>query len=183
MSDQNNSSLIPTYKYNSSDEIIKNLTQEYLQLQHQNSNFKYNNSGIFGRLFPTQEEKLENQHHLEKMSEYHKHEMRIFSKMCAAKEQELEMQIAAALSQKRIVLDAQTKEHIARIYEQFSVAMNERINKAVEFYLQGLQSAENIPNEQAKQKLISYAENKFQQDFDLIQDLIKDLLRKIYSGL
>jgi len=173
MSDQNNSS----------NEIIKRLTQEYLHLKHQNSNFKYSNPGILGRLLPTQEEKLENQHHLEKMSEYHKHEMRIFSQMCAAKEQELEMQIAAALSQKRIVLDAQTKEDIARIYEQFSVTMYERVKKAVELYLQGLQDAENLPNEKAKQELISYAEKKIQQDFDLIQDLIKDLLRKIYGDL
>ncbi|GGA04040.1 hypothetical protein CYANOKiyG1_16290 [Okeania sp. KiyG1] len=170
-------------KYNSSDEIIKNLTQEYLQLQHQNSNFKYNNSGIFGRLFPTQEEKLENQHHLEKMSEYHKHEMRIFSKMCAAKEQELEMQIAAALSRKRIVLDAQTKEHIARIYEQFSVTMDGRIKEAFKRYLEGLQYAETLPNEQAKQTAISIVEKKIKQDLDLIQYLIDDLLGKIYSGL
>ena len=103
--------------------------------------------------------------------------------LAKAQREDLKMQIAAALSQKRIYLNAQTKERIATIYQSFSAKMFERIKDAVQMYSRGLKEAENAPNELSKQKLIDYADQKFKKDCDLIQDLVDHFLLDVYSDL
>ncbi|GBL11552.1 MAG: hypothetical protein IM473_01700 [Microcystis sp. M015S2] len=103
--------------------------------------------------------------------------------LAKAQREDLKMQIAAALSQKRIYLNAQTKERIATIYQSFSAKMFERIKDAVQMYSRGLKEADNAPNELSKQKLIDYADQKFKKDCDLIQDLVDHFLLDVYSDL
>jgi hypothetical protein len=100
-----------------------------------------------------------------------------------AQREDLKMQISAALSQKRIYLNAQTKERIATIYQSFSAKMFERIKDAVQMYSKGLKEANNAPNELSKQRLIDYADQKFKKDCDLIQDLVDHFLLDVYSDL
>ena len=184
MLSKDNAPLNQTHKHNLSNGTIQHLTQEFIELQRENSNLiNNNNRGLVNRLFSTKKEKLQNQTQIEKMRAYHEHEMKIGSAICEAKEKELQMQIAAALSQKRIVLDAQTKERIAGVYQEFSVTMNDCLNEAVRLYLKSLKDAEIVSNKLAKQKLINYAEQKFNQDCDLIQDLVNNFLKNIYAHL
>ncbi|CCI17465.1 hypothetical protein MICAF_2830027 [Microcystis aeruginosa PCC 9807] len=103
--------------------------------------------------------------------------------LAKAQREDLKMQIAAALSQKRIYLNAQTKERIATIYQSFSAKMFEQIKDAVQMYSRGLKEADNAPNELSKQKLIDYADQKFKKDCDLIQDLVDHFLLDVYSDL
>lgn len=103
--------------------------------------------------------------------------------LAKAQREDLKMQISAALSQKRIYLNAQTKERIATIYQSFSAKMFDRVKDAVQMYSKGLKEADNAPNELSKQKLIDYADQKFKKDCDLIQDLVDHFLSDVYSDL
>jgi hypothetical protein len=102
-------------------------------------------------------------HFLEKLEAITKHEMNIGRAICRAKEEELDMRIAASLTQKRITLDAQTKEVISQVYQNFSEIMRERLKKATNLFIE--------------------AERKFIQDCKFIQKLSDDLLKKIYVSL
>ena len=178
----NDASLIPTQKHNSNI-TIQHLTQEFTQLQRENSGLESSHTGLVKGLFLSKEERLHNQNQIAKIEAYHRHEMRIGSAICEAKEQELQMQIASALSQKRIIFDAQTKERITKVYQEFSDTMNDRLKNSVQMYLQSIKEAELVPNEVAKQQVINYAEQKFKKDFKLIEDLVDDLLQKFYTDL
>ena len=187
MLDKNNIPFVPTHKNNSairrSDRTIQDLTTQFTKLQQENRHLIANNSGWVSRLLPTQEEKLLKEQNLEKLRALHDHEMEIGFAICEAKKQDIQMQIAAALSQKQVILDTETKERISEIYQNFGRVMNDRISEAVEIYLEGLRQAEAVTNTRAKQRLLDYAERKFEQDCGLIEDLANDVLQNIYADL
>jgi hypothetical protein len=57
------------------------------------------------------------------------------------------------------------------------------MGEAVQIYLDGLRQVEMIPNPRARQRLLEYTEQKFEQDCSLIEDLANDVLRNIYADL
>ncbi len=190
MLDKNNIPIVPTHKNNSairrSEQTIQDLTKQFTKLQQENRHLVANNAndtGWIGKLFPTKEEKLLEEQSLEKLRALHDHEMEIGFAICEAKKQEIQMQIAAALSQQQVILDTQTKERISEIYQNFGRVMNDRISEAVEIYLEGLRQAEAVTNTRAKQRLLDYAERKFDQDCGLIENLANDVLQNIYADL
>ena len=160
MLDKNNIPFVPTQKHNSAisktDETIQNLTDRFSQLQRDNRHLVTDRRGLRSLFFPNKEEKLQDEHNLEKMRAYHNHEMEIGTAICEAKKQDLQMQIAAGLAQKRVILDAQTKTRIGEVYHQFSLQMSDRLGEAVQVYLDGLRQAEAIPNPKARERLIDY---------------------------
>jgi hypothetical protein len=187
MLDKNNIPFVPTHKHNSSirksDNTIENLTEQFTKLQRENRHLIIDRRGVRTWLFRTKEEKLQDEHNLEKLRAYHQHEMEIGSAICEAKKQDIQMQIASALAQKQVILDTQTKERISEIYHNFGRVMNDRIREAAQVYLDGLRQVEMIPNPKARQRLLEYTEQKFEQDCSLIEDLANDVLRNIYADL
>jgi hypothetical protein len=191
MLDKNNIPFVPTHKHSSSirksDNTIKNLTEQFTKLQRENRHLITDRRGIRTLIFRTKEEKLQDklqdEHNLEKLRAYHQHEMEIGSAICEAKKQDIQMQIASALAQKQVILDTQTKERISEIYQNYGRVMNDRIREAVQVYLDGLRQAESISNSRARQRLLEYTEQKFEQDCSLIEDLANDVLRNIYADL
>ncbi len=185
MKNQNNDIPLTTIEKDNSSATptINNLAQQFMELQQSDNLTPYQQGGFVQRIFASKEEKLQRTHQMEKMIAYQDYEMRIGKAMCEAKEKELQMQIASALSQKRVTLDLQTKQCIAENYQRFSVTINDRLAEAVNLYLKGLKDAELIPNEKAKQKLIDYAEQKFEQDCQLMEDLVADFLKNVYADL
>jgi len=190
MLDKNNIPFVPTNKNNSaiskSEQTIHNLSKQFTNLQQENRHLvtkNANHTGLIGKFFPTKEEKLLEKQTLEKLSALHRHEMEIGFAICEAKKQEIQMQIAAALSQRQVILDTQTKERISEIYQNFGRVMNDRISEAVEIYLEVLRQAEAVTNTRAKQQLLNYAERKFEQDCKFIEDLANNVLQNIYADL
>ena len=157
--------LVQTRNHNSSslsksEETIQELTQRFTQL-HKDSNDLVPEKKGLGNLFRSKEEKLQEQQNIAKMRAYHDYEMSIGSAICEAKKKDIQMQIAAGLAQKKVVLDAQTKARIGEIYSQFGEQMNDRIKDAVRLYLDGIKQAEAIPDSPAKEKLLEYTKRKF----------------------
>ena len=187
MLDKNNIPFVPTQKHSSSirksDDTIQNLTEQFTKLQRDNSHLVTDRRGLRSLFFPNKEEKLQDEHNLEKMRAYHNHEMEIGAAICEAKKQDIQMQIAAGLAQKRVILDAQTKTRISEIYHQFGLQMNDRLGEAVQVYLDGLRQAEVVSNSQARERLLDYTQRKFEQDCNLIEDLANDVLQNIYADL
>lgn len=187
MLDKNNIPFVPTQKHNSSirksDDTIQNLTEQFTKLQRDNSHLVTDRRGLRSLFFPSKEEKLQDEHNLEKMRTYHNHEMEIGAAICEAKKQDIQMQIAAGLAQKQVILDAQTKTRISEIYHQFGLQMNDRLGEAVQVYLDGLRQAEAVSNPKAKERLLDYTQRKFEQDCNLIEDLANDVLQNIYADL
>ena len=191
MFDPNNSDktqipFVQTQNHNSSiDEsnlTIQELTEQFTQLQRDNHNLVTNRQGIQS-LFRSKEEKLQQQQNLEKMCAYHDYEMSIGSAICEAKKKDIQMQIAAGLAQKKVILDTQTKAKIGEIYHQFSQQMSDRLTDAVKLYLDGIKQAEAIPHPPAREKVLDYTQRKFQQDCQLIEDLANKVLQNIYADL
>ena len=61
--------------------------------------------------------------------------------------------------------------------------MSDRISEAVQVYLDGLRQAEAVSNSKARERILEYAERKFEQDCNLIEDLANDVLQNIYADL
>ena len=151
--------------------------------QCENRHLATDNQNGIAKLFKTKTEKLQDEHNLEKLRIYHQHEMEIGTAICEAKKQDIKIQIAAALAQKRVILDTQTKDKVSEIYQNFSQTMSDRLKPAVQIYLDGLKQAEVIPSDRAREKLIDYSQRKFEQDCNLIEDLANDVLQNIYTSL
>ena len=135
------------------------------------------------RLFRTEEEKIRDEISIRKIRSFHEHEMEIASTICEVKKQDIQMQIAAALAQRKVVLDTQSKAYIGEIYQGFGKQMNAHITEAVNMYLEGIRQSESISDSLVKNRLREYAEKKIKQDFNLVEDLAKDALQNIYAGL
>ncbi|MEO0845741.1 MAG: hypothetical protein AAFY50_04865 [Cyanobacteria bacterium J06648_1] len=189
MFDNKEADLIPTTKHNSSsisqssNGDIQDITQAFIRLQHENSHPVASGKRGLNKLFRTEEEKIKDEINVKKIRTFHEHEMQIAATICNAKKQDIQMQIAAALSQRKVVLDTQSKAYISEVYQNFGRQMNAHINEAVNMYLEGIRQSESASDALVKKRLREYAENKFKQDFDLVEDLAKDALRNIYAGL
>ena len=189
MSDNQKTDFIQTSKHKPSSISqnanldIQDLTQAFIQLQRENAQSVVSPRKGLNRLFRTEEEKIKDEINIKKIRSFHEHEMEIASTICEVKKQDIQMQIAAALAQRKVVLDTQSKAYISEIYQGFGKQMNAHITEAVNMYLEGIRQSESISDPLVKNRLREYAEKKIKQDFDLVEDLAKDALQNIYAGL
>lgn len=123
---------------------IQDLTQAFIQLQRENAQSVGSNKKGINRLFRTEEEKIRDEISIRKIRSFHEHEMEIASTICEVKKQDIQMQIAAALAQRKVVLDTQSKAYIGEIYQGFGKQMNAHITEAVNMYLEGIRQSESI---------------------------------------
>jgi hypothetical protein len=100
--------------------------------------------------------------------------------LAEAKREELKLQIATALSQRKLILDARMKKNVAKEYESFSADMFDRIKTAIKLYSDGLKEAEKAPNEPSKRMAIEMAEAELKRKCEFIEDLSKSFLQNIY---
>lgn len=100
-----------------------------------------------------------------------------------AQQEELKMQIASALTKRKITINQNTYETISRIYGQFHSKIYGDLKSAVDSYIRNIKQAESISDDFAKNMLIEEANRQLKSHYDLIQTLANKLLQTIDDEL